>query len=278
MCKFIEKLKAPFQSNEIEWRIGRSGSKKSDNSVWATALAYVQNRAIQNRLDEVFGVLGWRNEYKEWHGDSQICGISIWDDEKKEWITKWDGADNTNFESTKGGLSDSMKRAAVQWGIGRYLYNLEETFVVATTEKEKGWNYQGANDKKSVPAFYWKSPDLPSWALPNDSTQVQGKPKERNYTEEASECTDTKELKTWFDGLTADEKKEAKGVYNHFVAEYKKAIQLYNEVGKATGIDMIENEETWSLAIDAFDINGKAKEKLRRHLNQKSESFQVETN
>ena len=61
-----------------------------------------------------------------------------------------------------------MKRAAVQWGIGRYLYNLEETFAVVG---ETGAFYQGKNDKKNTPAFKWSPPALPSWALPEDDTE-----------------------------------------------------------------------------------------------------------
>ena len=68
-------LKRPFKADEIEWRISRAG-KKSDGKLWATCLAYVSNRAIMNRLDEVFGIGGWKNEYVAWKGDSQLCGIS----------------------------------------------------------------------------------------------------------------------------------------------------------------------------------------------------------
>ena len=166
MCKWKEQLQAPFPPDAIEWRIGRA-DKKNDK-IWATALAYVSNRAIQERLDDVFGVCGWKNFYREWKGQSQLCGISVYDTDMKRWITKWDGADDTNFEGTKGGLSDSMKRAAVQFGIGRYLYKLPEVFVEVSTGKQKGWNYQTKNDKKQLSAFYWKPPELPKWAIPKN--------------------------------------------------------------------------------------------------------------
>ena len=98
--KLEERLQAPFDPVDIEWRIGRSGEK--NGKIWATALAYVTNRAIMNRLDEVFGCMNWSNSYKEWHGDSQLCGISVWyedvDSGAYNWVTKWDGADGTNFE------------------------------------------------------------------------------------------------------------------------------------------------------------------------------------
>ncbi len=141
------KLQAPFPEKEIEWRVGSTTADKTKGM----ALAYVTNRAIQTRLDEVFGVFGWQNEFKPWAGNSQLCGISV-KSESGEWITKWDGAENTDFEATKGGLSDSMKRAAYQWGIGRYLYNLDAVWVPI---KQVGKSY-----------VVETAPKLPAWALP----------------------------------------------------------------------------------------------------------------
>ena len=50
-----------------------------------------------------------------------ICNLSC--RIEGEWVTKADGADDTNIEAAKGGISDSLKRAAVLLGIGRYLYH-----------------------------------------------------------------------------------------------------------------------------------------------------------
>ena len=155
-------LQAPFSTKDLEWRIQQSG--KSGEKVWALVLCYVTNRAIMSRLDDVFGIDGWRNEYKEWHGNGQLCGISVWDKVNQHWITKWDGADNTNIEATKGGLSDSMKRAAVQWGIGRYLYNLDSTFATVISNKTKtSYSSKVKIDGKDT-WINWESPILPDWA------------------------------------------------------------------------------------------------------------------
>ena len=146
--EIMAKLQEPFAPEEIEWRVGATTKDKTKGM----ALAFVTNRAIQNRLDDVFGCFGWKNEYREWRGNSQLCGISIKFGD--EWITKWDGADNTDYESTKGGLSDSMKRAAYQWGIGRYLYKLDPTWV-SIKQQGKSYVINGA------------PPELPDWALPD---------------------------------------------------------------------------------------------------------------
>ena len=142
----MAKLKEPFDPLEIEWRVGVTNADKTKG----LALAYVTNRAIQNRLDSVFGCFGWKNEFREWRGNSQLCGISVLHD--GQWINKWDGADDSNMEATKGGLSDAMKRAAYQWGIGRYLYELPDTWMPL--------------EMRGKTAVIKGIPNLPKWALP----------------------------------------------------------------------------------------------------------------
>lgn len=134
----LDQLDEPFAAEDIEWRIQQSG-KTRDGKVWALVLAYVTNRAIMKRLDDVCGKAGWRNEYRDIPNNGGVeCGISIKID--SEWVTKWDAAENTQVEAVKGGRSGAMKRAAVQWGIGRYLYNLEEGFAQISSDKKQGWH------------------------------------------------------------------------------------------------------------------------------------------
>jgi hypothetical protein len=155
----MKDLQAPFHPDDIEWRVGATNQDKTSG----IALAYVTNRAIQNRLDEIFGPFGWKNEFREWKQGSQLCGLSIKFGD--EWITKWDGADDSNQEATKGGLSDAMKRAGYQWGIGRYLYKLENTWVQI---KAQGKSYALVNE-----------PKLPEWALP-EGFQYTNEPQKNN--------------------------------------------------------------------------------------------------
>ncbi len=116
MEKIIEKLKKPFNENELEFRVGATNSDKT----MGLALAYVQARAIQNRLDEVLGFENWKVSYKEIQGGF-ICKLSL--RINNEWIEKEDGASETEFESVKGGISNAFKRVASSgFGIGRYLY------------------------------------------------------------------------------------------------------------------------------------------------------------
>ena len=121
----IERLKAPFDFKDLGWKI----QARNKDGTTGLAVAYVDSRAIQRRLDEILGVFGWKNNYTQWHGSSQLCGISIYNADTQEWLTKYDGAENTDIEPIKGGLSDAFKRAAVLWGIGRYIYEMDGVWV-----------------------------------------------------------------------------------------------------------------------------------------------------
>lgn len=112
-----ELLKKEFTDEELEIKVQATNADKT----MGMAAFYVQARAIQNRLDEVFGFDGWKTEYKEINGGF-ICALSV--RVNGEWITKEDGADRTDYEAIKGGISNSFKRVAASgFGIGRYLYD-----------------------------------------------------------------------------------------------------------------------------------------------------------
>lgn len=175
----LSKLKDPFPANDIEWRLQSAGEK--NGKFWGKCLAYVTNRAIMNRLDEVCGPENWKNEFATAPDGGVLCGISIKIGD--EWVTKYDGAENTDIEGVKGGLSGSMKRAAVQWGIGRYLYNLDEGWADI---REDGKFTGKTKDGKF---FKWNQPALPAWALP------EGAKEEPKQTKTAPVKADTEELK-----------------------------------------------------------------------------------
>lgn len=160
----LEELKKPFPEKDIEWRLQTCGEK--NGKFWGMCLAYVTNRAIQNRLDEVVGAENWKNEFKQGPDGGILCGLSIKCGD--EWVTKWDGAENTQIEAVKGGLSGAMKRAAsTGWGIGRYLYNLEEGWAEITE------NGRFSGKTKEGKWFKWNPPKLPAWALPNNAKQPE---------------------------------------------------------------------------------------------------------
>lgn len=118
----LSALSAPFRNDEIEWRVGRTYNDKG------LALAYMDARAAMKRLDDVCGVNGWQNRHPYANGKT-CCEIGIWCGENHGWVWKANGAGDTQFEGDKGAFSDAFKRACVQWGIGRYLYDMPNIYV-----------------------------------------------------------------------------------------------------------------------------------------------------
>lgn len=161
-----EKLAEPFAASDIEWRVQRAGM--NNGSPWAHVIPYLTARAVQERLDDVFGLDGWVNKYKPAPDGGVLCGITVWIEGNKR--TKWDGAENTNIEAVKGGISDSFKRAGVVLGIGRYLYKTGTYFAICHENKNTGQHRQkfvDKYDKDAKPLFgSWDEPALPDFALP----------------------------------------------------------------------------------------------------------------
>lgn len=92
----------------------------------ALALAYVDARAIQDRLDQVLGVEGWQDDYQILTDGSVVCRLQL--RLGTDWVTKVDvggpSEQPDGGDRIKAAFSDALKRAAVKFGIGRYLYRL----------------------------------------------------------------------------------------------------------------------------------------------------------
>lgn len=132
MKDFEVALKAPFKLSDLEWRVGSTFKQGSKGLL----LAFVDARAIEDRLDKVFGVEGWKNEYYI-HDKGVICKITA-TAEDGTIIEKSDGAEYTDINSFKGALSGALKRAAAVMGIGRYLYDMPSVNVDLDNKRFKG--------------------------------------------------------------------------------------------------------------------------------------------
>jgi len=158
-------LLEPFPKGNVEWRIQASG-KKSDGNLWALAIPYLNARDIMQRMDDVFGIGGWKNEYKEIPGSlstekGMFCELSAKID--GEWLTKIDLGTATEIEPLKGAVSGALKRTAVLWGVGRYMYEIAPIFVQTSSSATNGW--EKAKTKEGN-YFYWQKPTLPDNYLP----------------------------------------------------------------------------------------------------------------
>lgn len=120
-------------AEEIECRIAQCTKKG------ISILLYKDARCDQNILDETVGPTNWQRHHTR---DNANCIVSIWDDEKRQWIEKEDTGTESYTEKEKGLASDSFKRACFNWGIGRELYTAPFMWVMsqnlATLEEDKG--------------------------------------------------------------------------------------------------------------------------------------------
>lgn len=110
-----------LRADEIECRVGTE-KKNSDGSVkGCSILLYKDARCDMRLLDEVVGASNWKRRHKL-IGDNLYCEVSIYDETKREWVSKEDVGTESRTEAEKGQASDSFKRACFNWGIGRELY------------------------------------------------------------------------------------------------------------------------------------------------------------
>ena len=154
------KLEAPFKPSEISWRVGQ---KTKDGSK-AKLLAYIDSRDVMSRLDRACGFSNWQCRYGLASDGLIVCDIGLRID--GEWLWRSNGAGQTQVEGDKGSCSDAFKRAAVLWGIGRYLYGLDTPWV--QLDDRGKW----AQD-----------PQLPEWATPRGwLAQLQAEQERKNGT------------------------------------------------------------------------------------------------
>lgn len=130
MCMFRD-----LRADEIECRVARV------NEYGVSLLLYKDARCDQTILDETVGEFGWMRSHTR---DNANCIVSIWDEEKQQWISKEDTGTESNTEKEKGLASDSFKRACFNWGIGRELYTAPDIKIAPQEcnlkEKNGKWN------------------------------------------------------------------------------------------------------------------------------------------
>jgi hypothetical protein len=147
-------LGATFQDTDIEWRVGSTNKDKTK----CMPLAYLTARATMERLDRVVGPGNWSTAYSsstlvDGNG-KQISGVEC--RLTVCGVTKADVGVPSMTEPMKGMYSDSLKRAAVQFGIGRYLYDMRAQWVAYT-----GKSYAPFGDT-AFQREHWKNAGAPA--------------------------------------------------------------------------------------------------------------------
>ena len=116
-----------LRADEIDCRISQI-KEREGKAIGLSLLLYKDARCDQNILDEVVGPFNWQREHTR---DNRNCIVSLWDENKGEWVSKEDTGTESNTEREKGLASDSFKRACFNWGIGRELYTAPFVWIKA---------------------------------------------------------------------------------------------------------------------------------------------------
>jgi hypothetical protein len=149
-------LAAPFHPDEVGWK------PQSVKGNRALAVAYIDARTVQDRLDDVLGVGGWQDEYQILQDGSVVCQLRL--HLGGEWVTKTDVGSPSEQpdggDRLKAAFSDALKRAAIKFGVGRYLYSLPKQWC----------------DFDPVKKQFVQTPRLPDKHLPKGVTQPAARP------------------------------------------------------------------------------------------------------
>lgn len=138
-----------LRADEIDCRIAQIDKN------WATLLLYKDARVDQDILDETVGVMNWKKDYQLIDGQL-FCTISIWDEDKKQWVGKQDVGIESFSQEEKGRASDAQKRSAFCFGIGRELYTAPGILIFPRKdikyknggkEVDEFFEYKKINDK-----------------------------------------------------------------------------------------------------------------------------------
>lgn len=151
----FDALCEPFPAEMIEWRVGSTNKEKTK----CLPLCYIDARAVMDRLDSMCGPDGWQCSYSPGTNGSIVCNLGLRMPDGT-WLWKADGAGATDIEGEKGMLSDALKRAAVRWGIGRYLYDLKAPWVELENQK-----YISAEAHKQLVTFYEDNAPKALWGV-----------------------------------------------------------------------------------------------------------------
>lgn len=140
-----KKLSDPITRDEIEWRIDR---KAGSNTV---ILPYITSRCVMDRLDAEYGPEDWSTRVQMLDGGALVSIIlhRIVDGKVIE-VVKTDGAETNKIAPIKGTISDAMKRAAVQCGIGRDLYNYPRMLLQGEHKYIPDWALERLHDMTDV--------------------------------------------------------------------------------------------------------------------------------
>jgi hypothetical protein len=188
-----DRLSEPFPAEEHKWKVQAVKGNR------ALAVAYVDARAIMDRLDSVFGEGGWQDRYEALPIGGVVCTLRV--KVGAEWIEKSDvgslSEQPDEGDRLKAAFSDALKRAAVKLGIGRYLYRLQPQWVEYDPKTRQFKSApklalekpaRGAKPAKPAPTGAPKQPETPQCITGKQWADLKGEITARGLSQKAVLC------------------------------------------------------------------------------------------
>lgn len=211
---------------DVVWRIDGPHAGDKD-SARARFVPYIDSRTVADLLDQWVGPWNWRALFEPATVDGKnamFCHVEIrvpartagepTGTRTDEWIRKTDVGSPTGFESQKGIVSDSFKRAAcIQWGVGRNVYDLPGDIWAPVAV---GGNGKPRANDKSVPAILAELKKR-GFNLETAKAETEGRiTSDKDATPDDLEPIDDatfEKIKAMFDALPNSERNSAKKQY-----------------------------------------------------------------
>ena len=219
-------LSNPFPLHDVKFK------PQSVKGNRALALAYVDARAIQDRLDAVLGVEGWQDDYELLPDGSVLCKLRL--KMGNDWIVKMDvGSPSVQpdvGDRLKAAFSDALKRAAVKFGIGRYLYRLPAQWVDYDPQKRQ----------------IVSPPRLPAFAQPQAQPSAKPMMADSSASSLPSNGKELHQRLRDYDAKLASSKKAQVGALLSFVAQegiaagYGEAIETWDGPAIEFAVDAVK--------------------------------------
>lgn len=152
----LKQLKNPFPPQFVKYRVGATNKAKTKG----ICLFYIDAREVMKRLDDICGIEGWQREMEAVTSANGLVGVNcklsllVPGTDGGVWISKSDFGEPSNTSPLKGASSDALKRAAVNFGVGRYLYYIMNTWYDLDEKRQ-----------------FKTAPELPVWALPQQGLE-----------------------------------------------------------------------------------------------------------
>ena len=173
-----KEFRAPFSKEDVQFLPFTVAWERKHQTPDCKVAAYIDARAIRRRLTEVVGG-NWQVGYEEYNkGLRCTIGVKV----EGQWMERSDAADwfTQGQDILKSTASSAFKRAAMTWGIGEYLYQLDDLKCVAYTtdymRDKPGWISFQADENMKQKRTWWsaKLPEIPDQFLPDEErTYIQ---------------------------------------------------------------------------------------------------------